>query len=410
MHKTGKSRPTKKGTIDNALEQLGGINSDAPTFVSNDLVLYVPQQRAAKEARNHQHQRPVNKKRNGPGFVPLPRPAGVKALPGIDIVDAPLGHVVNPDFVHIDLFGGGNRDDEEEKDGAGDVDAPVIPPNVPNLREVVEPVNNADVPLLIAEPDGDAPKEVVLSNKLLPTLRTPFVPPWFDHFCVVIAFLYWLWTQLLYVRVFLHPYDMILTVMLLLSLYIGNLYLNPTRVYWCFIICLTILWAGDIYRVAFDPSYAVALVVHAIVFYTHRPLYNKVYYVCVRWWSIWFPPDINSVCDMDDVIPLSKERTDLNTHSYAHTKFCYADAVCIELTELMVREFWTSDAAVIGTAHRMGHAAKERATKFVTPAGPLSDRVVNESVKLALHRLRSLQVSLMVDTGVVRRPTVSPFG
>lgn len=117
-------------------------------------------------------------------------------------------------------------------------------------------------------------------------------------------------------------------------------------------------------------------------------------------------------CNIEaDVKPVLSKRSDKDSWTYKSAEHAYQTQVCKQLVDSLVKEFYTSDSKVIGTANRMGYAAIAQVAKMRThDDAEINCKVVNESVKYSLYRLRALQDSLVADTGVVRRPLVMPFG
>lgn len=112
----------------------------------------------------------------------------------------------------------------------------------------------------------------------------------------------------------------------------------------------------------------------------------------------------------EDGVPELHRRSDWNAWSYSYAQSAYKTQVCVELSDGLVDKFFSSDASVLGTANRMVHHAVESSKAMRLHNGEsLNPVLVNETVKHAVHRLRAMQLSRGADTGVARRPTVSPF-
>lgn len=112
----------------------------------------------------------------------------------------------------------------------------------------------------------------------------------------------------------------------------------------------------------------------------------------------------------EDGVAVLNQRVDDDAWSYSYAPNAYRARVCIELSDSLVEKFFSSDASVLGTANRMVyHAVESGKTMMLDEGAVLEPTLINESVKHAVHRLRALQLSRGADTGVARRPTVSPF-
>jgi len=104
-------------------------------------------------------------------------------------------------------------------------------------------------------------------------------------------------------------------------------------------------------------------------------------------------------------------RRDVDSWSYkAGATSTYASSVSIGLSGELVKEFFTSNATLIGTANRIGYYANTASSKYRKQDGSsLSTIEVLETIKHSIHQLKSIQISLKGDTGVVNRPSVTPF-
>jgi len=136
-----------------------------------------------------------------------------------------------------------------------------------------------------------------------------------------------------------------------------------------------------------------------------------VYGCFVCWWHFINRPFMGVRAGIpEDGIPELDQRADKDAWSYSYAPSAYRARVCIELSDSLVEKFFSSDASVLGTANRMVYHAVETGKTMTLDGGAvLGPMLINESVKHAVHRLRALQLSRGVDTGVARRPTVSPF-
>jgi len=104
-------------------------------------------------------------------------------------------------------------------------------------------------------------------------------------------------------------------------------------------------------------------------------------------------------------------RRDVDSWSYkAGATSTYASTVSIGLSGELVKEFFTSNATLIGTANRIGYYANTASSKYRKQDGSsLSTIEVLETIKYSIHQLKSIQISLKGDTGVINRPSVTPF-